>query len=238
MSKLLSGLAGLFLISASCGGFQPSAPSNGSSKTTVKLNLPDGVSLKSGGVRATTTSATVTGITLTVSAPDMAVPITHTIPLDTLQLSIDVPTGGARTFSVYVATDYAGTFYGYQTTDLTTTDISLTISISAFQDAWMPRASMPTSRLFFGTAAVNGVIYTIGGTFDLNGSNGPYNTVEAYDTATNTWSTKAPMPTARYLFGTAVVNGIIYAIGGYTYNGGAGAYGVTTVEAYDPSSNT
>jgi hypothetical protein len=36
------------------------------------------------------------------------------------------------------------------------------------------------------------------------------NTVEAYDPLTNTWTPKAPMPTARYNFGAGVVNGILY----------------------------
>ena len=31
----------------------------------------------------------------------------------------------------------------------------------------------------------------------------------------DTWTTKAPMPTARLGLATSVVNGIIYAIGGY-----------------------
>src|SRR6185295_120353 len=47
-----------------------------------------------------------------------------------------------------------------------------------------------------------------------------------------TWTTKAPMPTPRVRVGTAVVNGVIYAVGG-------NAIGVlSTVEAYDPATNS
>jgi N-acetylneuraminic acid mutarotase len=50
-----------------------------------------------------------------------------------------------------------------------------------------------------------------------------------------TWSTMAPMPTARNRFGAGVVNGILYAVGGEnlgTHNG------LNVVEAYNPTTNT
>ena len=56
---------------------------------------------------------------------------------------------------------------------------------------------------------------------------------EIYNPATNTWSTGAPMPTARWLGGTAVVNNIVYCIAGSSTNAA-----FTNVEAYDPSTNT
>src|SRR2546421_249104 len=48
------------------------------------------------------------------------------------------------------------------------------------------------------------------------------------------WTTKARMPTGRYLLGVAAVNGTLYAVGGFN---GAGDY-VATVEVYDPVTNT
>ena len=47
------------------------------------------------------------------------------------------------------------------------------------------------------------------------------------------WMTKANMPTARSWFSTSVVNGKIYAIGGYLR-----AEVLSTVEEYDPATNT
>ena len=58
-------------------------------------------------------------------------------------------------------------------------------------------------------------------------------TVEEYDPATDTWATKAPMPTPRWNLGVATAsNGKIYAIGGF--NGSL----LATVEEYDPATNT
>jgi len=51
---------------------------------------------------------------------------------------------------------------------------------------------------------------------------------------TGTWATKASMPTARgFSLATGVVNGVLYAVGGYD-----GTSVVATVEAYDPVTNT
>jgi N-acetylneuraminic acid mutarotase len=88
---------------------------------------------------------------------------------------------------------------------------------------------MPTARYFFGVAAINGILYVVGG------SDGPnfLATVEAYDPATDTWTTKASMPTPRYALGVAAVNGILYALGGANSNGV-----LATVEAYDPVHDT
>ena len=49
-------------------------------------------------------------------------------------------------------------------------------------------------------------------------------------TAENTWTAKAPMPTARTLLGAAEVNGKIYAIGGFS--------DLNVTEEYDPITDT
>ena len=51
--------------------------------------------------------------------------------------------------------------------------------------------------------------------------------------ASDSWTRLEPMPTARTTLGVAVVNGKIYAIGGY----GAGGY-LNVNEEYDPATNT
>ncbi len=38
--------------------------------------------------------------------------------------------------------------------------------------------------------------------------------LEVYNPATNTWATKANVPTARTLLAAGAVNGILYAVGG------------------------
>ena len=64
------------------------------------------------------------------------------------------------------------------------------------------------------------------------GSAGTLNVNEIYDTVNNSWSTGAPMPTARWFLGAASVNGIVYAIGGEV--GAQCCVETTVVEAYDP----
>jgi N-acetylneuraminic acid mutarotase len=104
-------------------------------------------------------------------------------------------------------------------------------------NTWATRASMPNPR--YGLAAVtgsNGQIYAIGGcTLWSSGCSGGYsNAMTRYDPATNTWTTLANIPTARYLLKAVLgSNGKIYAIGG---QGEAGM--LTTVEEYDIATNT
>jgi len=58
------------------------------------------------------------------------------------------------------------------------------------------------------------------------------NTMEAYNPATNAWSTKAPMPTARSAAAAVASDGIIYAMGGSN-----GDELLNTIEAYNPATN-
>jgi hypothetical protein len=82
------------------------------------------------------------------------------------------------------------------------------------------------------TSVVDGKIYAIGGIIYNMGP--PLSTVEVYDPVTDTWTTKAPMPTARVTFSaTSAVNGIIFVIGG-----ASGEIAFSTVEAYDPETDT
>ncbi|MFQ5768937.1 MAG: kelch repeat-containing protein [bacterium] len=105
-------------------------------------------------------------------------------------------------------------------------------SISLAQgDIWTEKAPMPTKRLAFAAAVVDGKIYAIGGT---RSETGPlFSKVEVYDPATDTWDTnKTEMPPARSSLGCAVVDGKIYAIGGVSSSI------VSTLEVYDPVTDT
>ena len=102
---------------------------------------------------------------------------------------------------------------------------------------------MPTARSGLASATVNGIVYAIGGADTAASSTNPHlSTVEAYAPATNTWSTKAALPTARSGLAATAVNGIIYAIGGDNAIAASASANVfnplTTVEAYDPIGNT
>jgi N-acetylneuraminic acid mutarotase len=102
-------------------------------------------------------------------------------------------------------------------------------------DTWTTKAPMPTARgAGVKAIAVNGVLYVIGGC-TTNDCSGFVGTVEAYNPVSNSWTTKAPMPTARRSFGIDAVNGMVYAVGGLQ---GPGSSGISTNEAYDPAANT
>jgi len=100
---------------------------------------------------------------------------------------------------------------------------------------WTTEAPMPTARIGLAVAtASNGKLYAIGGS-NGSGSIVYLATVEEYDPATNTWATRAPMPTPRSVLGVvAAANGKLYAIGGQT----TGSIILATVEEYDPTTDT
>jgi N-acetylneuraminic acid mutarotase len=60
--------------------------------------------------------------------------------------------------------------------------------------------------------------------------------VEVYDPSTNLWSSAPPIHRARAGLAAGVLNGKIYAIGGYVPFG-TGIQVLNTVEVFDPSTN-
>lgn len=114
----------------------------------------------------------------------------------------------------------------------------------AEEGKWTRKTDMPTPRSSLSSSVVNGKIYVIGGArFGKSGGGRigeSLSTVEEYDPATDKWTKKADMPTARRSLSTSVINGKIYAIGGI---GGRLIGGVnegsslSTVEEYDPVSD-
>lgn len=109
-------------------------------------------------------------------------------------------------------------------------------------DTWTTKAPMPTARRNLSAEVINGKLYALGGHGPnlTGGVRQIYANNEEYDPATNAWTTKAPMPTARRSFAVGVVNGKLYAMGGRADNqvapNYATIYGVN--EEYDPVANT
>nr|7ON7_A Chain A, SAKe6BE-L2 [synthetic construct]7ON7_B Chain B, SAKe6BE-L2 [synthetic construct] len=108
------------------------------------------------------------------------------------------------------------------------------------RNEWSLVAPLSTRRSGVGVAVLNGLIYAVGG-YDGSPdySTGTHlNSVEAYDPERNEWSLVAPLSTRRSGVGVAVLNGLIYAVGGYD---GSPDYSTGThlnsVEAYDPERN-
>lgn len=105
---------------------------------------------------------------------------------------------------------------------------------------WARLADMPTTRqrtsVVYGP---DGLFYVIGGIRNSN-PGGTTGVVEAYNPTTDSWTTKAPMPTPRYGMAAVVAGGKIYAIGGpYQDDVTPFTDGESVlVEIYDPTTNT
>ncbi|MFC2086339.1 Kelch repeat-containing protein [Bacteroidota bacterium] len=109
-------------------------------------------------------------------------------------------------------------------------------SISLAQGgAWIKLADIPTPRCFLSGCTLDGKIYVIGGTESISSTGPSVGTMEVYNPTSDSWDTKAEMPTSRVEFAACAVNGKIYAIGGVTNHG---ASPIGTVEEYDPLTNS
>lgn len=98
-------------------------------------------------------------------------------------------------------------------------------------DTWTSLADMPTGRAGLGAAVVGNAIYSIGGRTGASPcAGGALATVERYNIETDTWSTVAPLPSARSDLAAFAHGGKIYVFGGCTDF----ATVLDDVDVYDP----
>ena len=119
-------------------------------------------------------------------------------------------------------------------TDGVTGEFSIVTGVDG--DSWRKVADLPTARCCLASASVDGKIYAIGGrTGLLSIPSSTVNVVDEYNPITDTWRSRAPMPTPRTELAdaAAVVNGRIYVFGGYDGNDTT-----SVVEEYDPITDT
>lgn len=104
----------------------------------------------------------------------------------------------------------------------------------ASQFSWNQMADIPTERNFLSHNAciVNNEIFIIGG---ASSEGVVLDVVEAYDPASDSWETKAPLNKARWGYIAEVVNGRIYVMGGCLETFGEA---ITDMEVYDPVADT
>lgn len=229
LSAIRSAIVALFLASlTSCGGGgdSPTDPIVDTTVATVVVTPADPSILVGATQTFTATAKNAEGTILTSATFTWSSTTTATASIT----SAGVATGVAAGTTTIKAT--SGGISG-------TTSLTVTVPVVS----WADKADMPTARSDLTTAVVNGIIYAIGGgNVQANALNSSLATVEAYDPATNTWTTKASMPTPRMSLASAVVNGIIYVFGGdnvvVTQSNQNSFKPVTTVEAYDPATNT
>ncbi|XP_058103295.1 F-box/kelch-repeat protein At1g67480 [Magnolia sinica] len=85
----------------------------------------------------------------------------------------------------------------------------------------------------FGVVVLDGKLLVMGGYLADSNSRCVSADVYQYDSRLNRWSTLAKMNVARYDFGCAEVDGVVYAVGGY----GADGQSLSCAEVYDPDKN-
>lgn len=105
---------------------------------------------------------------------------------------------------------------------------------------WTALPPLPTRRLAHNLVASGGRLYAIGGaTTPVDLPIGTVtNVVEEFDPATQSWRTRAPMPTARALAVAAELGGRIVVAGGDADSGYDSFQPIATVESYDPVTDT
>jgi RNA polymerase sigma factor (sigma-70 family) len=118
-------------------------------------------------------------------------------------------------------------------------DLSTVEAYDPATDTWTTKADMPTRKTLPAIAVVDGIIYVIGGFGDVFSAGPPWlssSIVYAYDPATDEWTRKADMPTARHLLTACVIDGRIYVAGGLPDWESEDC--LPTVEVYDPATDT
>lgn len=110
---------------------------------------------------------------------------------------------------------------------------------------WHDGAPMPTPRGALAVAVLGGKIHAIGGNaprgrdlpaheHGVSRHDRSVGTHEVYDPATDSWTRRAPMPTARNHLGAAAIGGKIHAVGGRV----PGDMELTAHEVYDPATDS
>ncbi|KAG2482368.1 hypothetical protein HYH03_018688 [Edaphochlamys debaryana] len=93
-------------------------------------------------------------------------------------------------------------------------------------------APMSQGRYRFAYALLDGKIYIMGGTLEVDGL--PIDTVEVYDIASNTWGKTGKLTMPRIDACGAAINGKVYIIGGYDGN----FRSLASLEVIDPATST
>ena len=109
------------------------------------------------------------------------------------------------------------------------------LDVNDQSSGWITAAPMPNPRNHLSGAAVNGLIYAIGGQFGHDGGVEDQQFLDVYDPQTDNWSAAADLPSKRSHFepGTIVHNGKIIIVGGRR-----GGFFFDDVTQYDPISNS
>lgn len=108
------------------------------------------------------------------------------------------------------------------------------LALDSAAPAWVARAPMPNPRNHLGGAALNGILYAIGGQHLGDEANGNQTSVDAYDPTTDTWTARAPLPRPMGHLTSTIFpwRNHLVIVAGVT-NGGT----LANVIAYDPTTD-
>lgn len=164
-------------------------------------------------------------VTLTITSPNGVTDHLNAMPHGngTYSWTLMINHLGNYTFQCNYLGEYSSdgaTYYKpSQSTIVQTTSVGDQVPpVEADGGSWSTAQPMEEARGGLGVATLNGKIYAIGGYtakdyyYNLHPTGGFLTTNEEYDPTTNTWITKAPMPTARANFAIAACQGKIYCI--------------------------
>jgi N-acetylneuraminic acid mutarotase len=143
-----------------------------------------------------------------------------------------------------------GTIYAIGGTTIGRDKLAVVEAYDTATDTWTRRADMPTPRNALSAAVVDGKIYAIGGwgydrpeggweSIVKTATGQDFSNVEVYDPKTDTWATRADMPTPRSHMTVSALGGRIYAIGGGArIAAGLSAEYRPVLEVYDTATNS
>jgi N-acetylneuraminic acid mutarotase len=98
---------------------------------------------------------------------------------------------------------------------------------------WTASTNLPVPRAAAGSAGLGGLLYVAGGYVPAGDADAVTASVVAFDPTKRTWTSVAPLATARARLRLVATGGHLYAIGGQSAEDNT----LSTVERYDPRSN-
>ena len=190
------------------------------------------------GVVSDTVAAPISGATASLREPGTAIDLRKALS----------DSSGRYTFSRVPIGDYDlfmnaanGTVLGTNPERISviegdTVEVAFTVRIEPNPlGTWQALTPLGSVRTENSVAALDGLIYVVGG-FKPSGAGTEAETaVERYNPSTDTWTTVAALPAGVNHAGLAAVGGKLYLVGGY---GGATFTGTDVVRIYDPATDS
>ena len=134
---------------------------------------------------------------------------------DSWRQRASLPSGVGRSGAASAVVD--GKIYVFGGGDTVSFNSDVVAAVAIYDpatDQWSTGADMPSPRIGLGVGAIDGLIYTIGGSNIPMGMDNS-SIVERYDPVSNQWSTRASMPINVDWIRASVYGGALYVIGGF-----------------------